>query len=122
MGGMDKHVTCHVLPAYNRLLFIRDDFIILSDLLLTMAYMLGRMFSPVGRNVHMCCCKYGVPVQCRPNPSKVISEKLPAWCFMRTEGAKSVLYDMVLERESTQPFLTRDEIDTIIGNICSNYF
>ena len=34
----------------------------------------------------------------------------------------SVLYDMVLERESTQPFLTRDEIDTIIGNICSNYF
>jgi len=32
----------------------------------------------------------------------------------------SVLYDMVLERKSTQPFLTRDEIDTIIGNICSN--
>ena len=32
----------------------------------------------------------------------------------------SVLYDMVLERESTQPFLTRDEIDTIIGNICSS--
>ena len=32
----------------------------------------------------------------------------------------SVLYDMVLERQSTQPFLTRDEIDTIIGNVCSN--
>jgi len=32
----------------------------------------------------------------------------------------SVLYDMVLERESTQPFLIRNEIDTIIGNICSN--
>ena len=32
----------------------------------------------------------------------------------------SVLYDMVLERVSTQPFLTRDEIHTIIGNICSN--
>ena len=32
----------------------------------------------------------------------------------------SVLYDMVLEREITQHFLTRDKIDTIIGNICSN--
>jgi len=30
------------------------------------------------------------------------------------------MYDMVLERESIQPFLTRDEIDAITGNICSN--
>jgi len=38
----------------------------------------------------------------------------------KTANQTSVLYDMVLERESSQPFLTRDEIDTIIGNICNN--
>jgi len=75
------------------------------------------MFSPIGQNVHMCCCKYGVPVQRRPNPSKVIWENYLRGVSSELKVQTSVL---VLERESTQPFLTRDEIDTIIGNICSN--
>ena len=80
----------------------------------------GCMFSPVGRNVLMCCCKYGVPVQCRPNPSTVIWENYLRGVLSELKVQTSVLYDMVLERESAQTFLTRDKIDTIIDNICSN--
>ena len=95
--------------------------VVLSDLLLTTyGIYVGRMFSPIGRNVHMCCCKYGVPVQCRPNSSKVIWENYLRGVSSELKVQTSVLYDMVLETESTQPFLIRDEIDTIIGNICSN--
>ena len=81
-----------------------------------MAYMLGVCSLLLG----MCCCKYGVPVQCRPNPSKVIWENYLRGVSSELKVQTSVLYEMVLERESTQPFLTRDEIDIIIGNICSN--
>ena len=69
------------------------------------------------RVVHMCCCTYGAPVQYRP--SKVIWENYLRGVSSELKVQTSVLYDMVLERESTQLFLTRDEIDMIIGNICS---
>jgi len=51
--------------------------------------------------------------------SKVIWENYLHGVSSELKVQTSVLYDMVLERESTQLFLTRDEIDMIIGNICS---
>jgi len=56
---------------------------LIQILLLTTAYMLGICSLLSGEM--STCAAVSMSFQCRPNPSKVI--KLPAWCFIRTEGA-----------------------------------
>ena len=104
MMMMMMMMTARFLPSPKLCLSHIDVYlviVVLSDLLLTMAYMLGVCsLLHVGRNVHMCCCKYGVPVQCRPNPSNVIWENNLRGVSSELKVQTSVLYDMVLERES----------------------
>jgi len=88
-----------LLSSYNDV-YLTDSCIVRS--IVNYDIYVGRMlFSPIGRNVHMCWCKYCVPVQCRPNPSKVIWENYLRGVSSELKVQTSVLYDMVLDREST---------------------
>ena len=79
---------------------------LIQILLLTTAYMLGICSLLSGEM--STCAAVSMSFQCRPNPSKVIWENYLRGVSSELKVQTSVWYDMVLERESTQPFLTRD--------------
>jgi len=55
----------------------------------------GRMFSPMGRNVCLCCSKYGVPIA-QFNTSKVIRNNYLCAVFIELKAKTDVPYEVVI--------------------------